>query len=167
MYRNPSGLRVEKIRTVSSNHIYVKTASMLLHDEVTPKAMHKSISRLRLPLKYCCGSGIQSMPVPCFVFIYVTLNCSCANDELIDDASLQIRSWEGSNTSKPALAALFGTQIDSILEKNAQQTFYLATDLLKVKSELKGKYRAQIKFIDTNNCTNRSKRCVSLAAAEL
>ena len=164
--QDSAGLRIEKIQTDSANHIYVKTASMLLHDEVTSKAMHESVSLLQL--RSSIAAEVTTVNASALFGLHIrALNCSGTNGELIDDACLQTRAWQGSKTSQPVLPALFGTQIDNILEKNAQQKFFLATDSLTVKSELKKRYPEQIKSIDIDNCVNRSKRCVALAAAEL
>ena len=56
METQSSGVVGRKILTDSENHIYVKTGSKLVHDEVTSKSMHEAFSTIGALSEDCCRS---------------------------------------------------------------------------------------------------------------
>ena len=143
------GSKVKQIQTKSANHIYVQTATTLAHDEVTPQTMHEAFSRLKLrPRIAAVGNAANATAM---MGLHVSaMNCSKAVTEVNDNACVHVRGWQVSNRSQPELTALFTHHIDSIIEKNPGQKFFLAADSLSVISELKERYREKVWFIDSD-----------------
>ena len=156
----------KKILTTSEKHIYVKTKSILIHDEVTPQAMQDAFSRLRLRPRI--ATIVDTINTTALFGLHIRgMNCFRLIGNLPDDACIHTRGWPLPNTSKSVLTILFTTQIDIILQSNPQQKIFLATNSLTVRSELKRRYPGQIKLIEVSDCMNRSKQCLAFAAAEL
>ena len=166
METQPSGVVGRKILTDSENHIYVKTGSILAHDEVTSKSMHEAFSKLQLCSRIATIANTVNVSV-LFGLHIRTMNCSEANAQLHDDGCIHTTSWKVPNTSKSEFTDLFTTQIDIILKKDPNQKFFLAADSLSVRSELKERYGKQIWLIDRKTCLHQDKRCVAFAAAKL
>ncbi|CAF4108050.1 unnamed protein product [Adineta steineri] len=156
----------KQILTDSLNHIYVKTAYMLNHAEVKPSTIQEAFSKLILVPHI--AAMVDTVNTTKLIGVHIRNADPRTEFSGIKNSTYTPAGWKQLLKSRMAMTfSIFAAEIDSILEKDPTQRFFLATDSKKITIEFKNKYKNQIDFLKKNDCRDRSKRCLAFAVADI